>query len=1048
MRAFKELTERISYPAVEREILAYWKEHRIFEQSISSREGMPGFTFYEGPPMANGRPGIHHVMSRTLKDLACRYQTMLGKQVHRKAGWDTHGLPVEIEVEKALGFKHKEDIVRYGVAEFNKKCRESVWKYKADWERMTEQMGYWVDLTRPYVTFENDYIESIWWALQRFYDEGMIYRGHKIQPYCPRCETPLSSHEVSLGYQDVKDQSVYVRMRSTTEPDTSFLVWTTTPWTLISNVAIAVAADVTYVKVEQNGEKLILAEPRLSVLEGEYTILERFPGSALAGREYERLYSYHDVKEKAFYVVTAGFVTTGDGTGIVHIAPAYGEDDNQVGKKYGLPTIHPVNRSGAFGPEVTAFAGRGVREADTDIIRDLKERKILYKKETITHSYPHCWRCKTPLLYYARESWYISTTKYADKMIALNKTINWYPPEVGEGRFGNWLEENKDWALSRDRFWGTPLPIWVCPVCKKQKCVGSVAELREGANVGEPLDLHKPFVDAVTFTCSCGGTMTRTPELIDVWFDSGAMSFAQWHYPFENRERIESGEQYPADFICEGVDQTRGWFYSLHAIGTFLFGKPAYKNLLVNDLILDKDGQKMSKSKGNTVNPFDIIEKYGADATRWYLVTNSPPWRPTMFDEEGVLEVQRKFFGTLVNTYAFFAMYANIDRPDWHEPATPVAERQEIDRWILSELQSLIERYTGHMAVYDVTKAARSISEFTIDQLSNWYVRRNRRRFWKSEMGPDKRAAYQTLYECLDAVVKLMAPFAPFLADEIYRNLNSVTQQDPAESVHLAYMPAADASRIDRALEERMERAQKIVVLVRAMRMKANLKVRQPLRRIILPIADEAGREAVRKMQDIILDEINVKEIEYVHDASGIVRKKAKGNFKALGPKFGKSVQQVAARIKEMTGAEIATMEQHGSVMVTAGESAWTIVPDDVEIMREDIQGWLVETDGALMVALDTTLDDGLLAEGAARELVNRIQNMRKDAGFDIVDRITIVYTTGSALADRLASRQQYIMSETLAEEWVSGTPAGDHTETVELNGESIIIAISRVKRG
>ena len=481
MRAFKELTERISYPAVEREILAYWKEHRIFEQSISSREGKPGFTFYEGPPTANGRPGIHHVMSRTLKDLACRYQTMLGKQVHRKAGWDTHGLPVEIEVEKELGFKHKEDIVRYGVAEFNKKCRESVWRYKADWERMTEQMGYWVDLTRPYVTFENDYIESIWWALKRFFDGGMIYHGHKIQPYCPRCETPLSSHEVSLGYQDVKDQSVYVRMRSTAEPDTSFLVWTTTPWTLISNVAIAVAADVTYVKVEQNGEKLILAEPRLSVLEGEYTILEKFPGSVLAGKEYERLYSYHEVKEKAFYVVTAAFVTTGDGTGIVHIAPAYGEDDNQVGKKYGLPTIHPVNRSGAFGPEVTAFAGRGVREADTDIIRDLKERKILYKKETITHSYPHCWRCKTPLLYYARESWYISTTKYADRMIALNKTINWYPPEVGEGRFGNWLEENKDWALSRDRFWGTPLPIWVCPDCKKQKCVGSVEELREGA---------------------------------------------------------------------------------------------------------------------------------------------------------------------------------------------------------------------------------------------------------------------------------------------------------------------------------------------------------------------------------------------------------------------------------------------------------------------------------------------------------------------------------------------------------------------------------------
>jgi isoleucyl-tRNA synthetase len=1048
MRAFKELTERVSYPAVEQEILAWWKEHRIFEQSISSREGKPGFTFYEGPPTANGRPGIHHVMSRTLKDLACRYQTMRGKQVHRKAGWDTHGLPVEIEVEKELGFKHKEDIVRYGVAEFNKKCRESVWKYKADWERMTEQMGYWVDLTRPYVTFENEYIESIWWALKRFFDEGMIYKGHKIQPYCPRCETPLSSHEVSLGYQDVKDQSVYVRMRLKDEPDTSFLVWTTTPWTLISNVALAVAADVTYVKVEQNGEKLILAEPRLSVLEGEYTVLEKFPGRALVGKEYDRIYNFHPVGAKAFYVVTATFVTTGDGTGIVHMAPAYGEDDNQVAKKYGLPTIHPVNRSGEFGPDVPPFAGKFVRDADTDIIRELKERKVLYKKETITHSYPHCWRCKTPLLYYARESWYISTTKYADKMIALNKTINWYPPEVGEGRFGNWLEENKDWALSRDRFWGTPLPIWVCPDCKKQKCVGSVAELREGKGLAEPLDLHKPFVDNVTFPCSCGGTMTRTPELIDVWFDSGAMSFAQWHYPFENKERIESGEQYPADFICEGVDQTRGWFYSLHAIGTFLFGKPAYKNLLVNDLILDKDGQKMSKSKGNTVNPFDIIGKYGADATRWYLVTNSPPWRPTMFDEEGVLEVQRKFFGTLVNTYAFFAMYANIDQVDWKAAAVPVAERQEIDRWILSELQSLIKRYTGHMEVYDVTKAARSVSEFAIDQLSNWYVRRNRRRFWKSEMGPDKRAAYQTLYECLDTVVKLMAPFAPFLAEEIYRNLNTVAGLDPAESVHLSYLPVADEAKIDAELEERMERAQKIVVLVRAMRMKANLKVRQPLHRIILPIADEAGREAVRKMQDIILDEINVKEIEYVHDASGIVRKKAKGNFKAIGPKFGKSVQQVSARIKEMTGAEIATMEQNGSVQLVSGDQSWTIAVEDVEIMREDIQGWLVETDGGLMVALDTTLDEALVAEGVARELVNRIQNMRKDAGFEITDRIAIVYAAAAALADRLAGQQRYIMTETLAESWVAGSPAGEHTETLELNGEQITIAITRVKRG
>ena len=1048
MTTFKELTERISYPAVEREILAFWKEHKVFGQSISSREGKPGFTFYEGPPTANGRPGIHHVMSRTLKDLVCRYKTMRGYQVHRKAGWDTHGLPVEIEVEKQLGFKHKEDIVRYGVAEFNSKCRESVWKYKVDWELLTEQMGYWVDLTRPYVTFENEYIESIWWALKRYHSDGMIYKGHKIQPYCPRCETPLSSHEVSLGYEDIKDQSVYVRMKSRKHPDTSFLVWTTTPWTLISNVALAVAPDVTYVKVEHHGENLILAEARLSVLEGPYTVLERFAGSALLGEEYERIFSYHPVTQKAFYVVTADFVTTEDGTGIVHMAPAYGEDDNQAGKQYGLPTIHPVNKSGEFGPDVPEFAGKFVRDADADIIRNLRERKILYKKETITHSYPHCWRCRTPLLYYARESWYISTTRYADRMIALNKTINWVPPEVGEGRFGNWLEENKDWALSRDRFWGTPLPIWVCTTCNAQRCVGSIAELREGANVPDPLDLHKPFVDAVTFTCSCGGIMTRTPELIDVWFDSGAMSFAQWHYPFENKELIDSGEQYPADFICEGVDQTRGWFYSLHAIGTYLFNKPAYMNILVNDLILDKDGQKMSKSRKNTVDPFEILSRYGADSTRWYLVTNSPPWRPTMFDEEGVQEVQRRFFGTLVNTYAFFAMYANIDKPAWDTPPVPVAERQEIDRWILSELHSLIKRYVEYMDAYDVTKAARSISEFTIDQLSNWYVRRNRRRFWKSEMGRDKLAAYQTLQECLDTVVKLMAPFAPFLAEEIYRNLNTVTHRDPAESVHLAFMSVADDAVIDRELEERMERAEKIVVLVRAMRMKANLKVRQPLRRIILPIADEQEREGVKKMQEIILDEINVKDIEYVHDASGIVRKKAKPNFKTLGPKFGKAVQQVAGRVKEMNGAEISALEQRGEVILESGGQQWTVAQDDVEILREDIEGWLVEADGGLTVALDTTVDDALLAEGFARELVNRIQNMRKDAGFDVTDRITITYDAQGAAASRVDAQKQYIMSETLAERCVAGTANGDHTATLDVNGVTVVVSIARMKRG
>lgn len=1041
---FKELTEKISYPEVEKEILKFWKENGVFEKSIETRQGNPGFTFFEGPPTANGRPGIHHVMSRTLKDLVCRYKTMRGFQVHRKAGWDTHGLPVEIEVEKQLGFKQKDDIVKYGVAEFNRKCRESVWKYKTDWEVMTEQMGYWVDLSKPYVTFENEYIESIWWALKRFFDEGMIYKGYKIQPYCPRCETPLSSHEVSLGYEDVKDPSVYVKMKLAGQPDTSFLVWTTTPWTLISNVALAVHPDVDYIKVEHKGEKLILAEARASVLEGEYVVVEKMKGSALAGISYERLFNYHSVDKNAHYVVEADFVTTEDGSGIVHMAPAYGEDDYQTARKYDLPTIHPVNKSGEFTAEVTDFAGKFVKEADPLIIQNLKQRGILYRKETITHSYPHCWRCKTPLLYYARESWYISTTKYARRMIDLNKEINWVPTEVGEGRFGNWLEENKDWALSRDRFWGTPLPIWVCGSCKAQKCVGSVEELREGTNVPEPLDLHKPFVDDVTFNCTCGGTMRRTPELIDVWFDSGAMSFAQWHYPFENKELIESGAQYPADFICEGIDQTRGWFYSLHAIGAFLFNKPAYKNVIVNELILDKDGQKMSKSKGNTVDPFATIAKYGADTTRWYLVTTSPPWRPTMFDEEDLADVQRKFFGTLVNTYAFFALYANIDKFTYSGPPVPVAERPEIDRWILSEMNSLTGRYVAHMEAYDVTKAAKAVSEFTIDQLSNWYVRRNRRRFWKGEMSKDKTAAYQTLYECLITLSKLAAPFAPFIAEEVYRNLNSVTRREPHESVHLSMMPEVDARAIDKELEGRMERAQRIVELVRAMRMKSNLKVRQPLKRIILPVAGENERKAVEKMAPVIIEEVNVKAVEFVTDDSGLVKKKAKANFKSIGPKFGKSVKQVAERIKEMTAAEIGMLEKSGAFDLPVNGSTITIGVEDVEIVREDIEGWLVETDGGITVALDTELDESLVAEGFAREFVNRVQNMRKDAGFEVTNRIAVYFRASERLTTALQRYAEYIKAETLAVEFVKEFKQTPYTSLLDVNGEAAEVSIER----
>lgn len=1050
---FKELTDKLSYPEMEKGILKFWKENRIFEKSISTREGKPGFTFYEGPPTANGRPGIHHVMSRALKDLVCRYKTMSGYQVHRKAGWDTHGLPVEIEVEKQLGFKHKDEIVKYGVAEFNKKCRESVWKYKAEWEQMTEQMGYWVDMSKPYITFENDYIESVWWALKRFFDEGMIYKGYKIQPYCPRCETPLSSHEVSLGYKEVRDLSAYVKMKMKGEVNTYFVAWTTQPWTLIPNCALVVHPNLDYVKVEYKGEKLILAESRLSILDGEYVVLEKLKGSKLAGKEYERVFNYHPVKEKGWYVVEGEFVSAEEGSGIVQISPTYGEDDYQTGKKYGLPIIHPVSKSGEFGPEVTDFANTFVKDADPAIVENLKRRGLLLKKEMYHHSYPFCWRCESPLLYYARDSWYIRTTAYAQRMIEINKTINWIPEEVGSGRFGNWLEENKDWALSRDRFWGTPLPIWICQKCGHQRCVGSVEELRKGKNLPQSLDLHKPFVDDITFECEkCKGTMKRTPELIDVWFDSGAMPFAQWHYPFENKKIFENA--YPADYISEGIDQTRGWFYTLHSIGSFLFDKPAYKNCLVNELILDKQGQKMSKSKGNTVDPFQTLGKYGADTTRWYLVTTSPPWRPTMFDEEGLGEVQRKFLGTLVNTYAFFTLYANIDRFTYAEARIPVAERPEIDRWIISSLNSLVRQYVHYMDDYDITKAARGVSEFTLDQLSNWYVRRNRRRFWsktrlveKSEQGKDKTAAYQTLYECLETIARLMAPFAPFLAEELFRNLDATTKRSEAESVHLASTPTVEEEAIDTELEWRMERAEKIVMLVRAMRMKSNLKVRQPLKRIILPITNEKDRAAVKRMEAVILDEINVKAIEYVTDESGIVKKRAKANFKSIGPKFGKSVQAVANRIKELSPEEISELERSGSMPLPVNGTTYTIGQEDVEIIREDIEGWLVESDAGITVALDTELDEALLTEGFAREFVNRVQNMRKEAGFNVTDRITIYYKAGEKPSAMLETMAAYIQNETLAVDFSHAFRSAEYTSGLDINGEVVEVSIERHKQ-
>ncbi len=1028
---FKQNLEKINYPEIEEKILKFWQENKIFEKSISSKDESNSFTFYEGPPTANGKPGIHHVMARTLKDLVCRYKTLQGFRVERKAGWDTHGLPVEIEVEKRIGIKHKSEVLEYGVEKYNQACRDSVFTYLDLWEKMTTRMGYWIDLDSAYITLKNDYIESVWWALKTLFDKGLIYKDYKIVPQDPKSETVLSSHELALGYRETKDPSVYVFFKIKNK-DEYFLVWTTTPWTLISNVALAVGKDVEYVKIKHKDKKIILAKERLSVIDGEYEIVEEIKGKDLEGVEYEQLFGYIKVNgnsvfkdKKAFFVCLGDFVSTEDGSGIVHIAPAFGADDYELSKKYNLPMLQPVTRGGLFTDEVTDFAGQFVKDADKGIIQKMKEEGSLYRKETITHSYPFSWRHENvPVIYYARESWFIRTTSIANRMVELNKTINWQPPEVGSGRFGNWLEENKDWALSRDRFWATPLPIWVNED-GDMIAVGSIEELKNGfveengkrisVRDIENIDLHKPFVDKILFEKN-GKIYKRTPELIDVWFDSGSMPFAQYHYPFENKEWFEK-HSFPADFICEGIDQTRGWFYTLHAIATMLFDNVAFKNIIVNELILDKSGLKMSKSRGNTVDPFVLFDKYGADATRWYLVTNSPPWRPTLFDEEGLVEVQRKFFGTLLNTFSFFALYANIDKFNFEEKLVPYEKRPEIDRWIISKLNSLIVDYEKMMDEYDVTRAARAVSDFTIDHLSNWYVRRCRRRFWKSEMNENKLSAYQTLYECLVVIAKLTSPFAPFISEELYQNLNSVTKKEMFESVHLADFPKP--TYFEKELESKMEIAQKVVYLTRSMRAKNNLKVRQPLLKLMV-VVDKDKRESLGKMKDVILEEVNVKEMVVLKDDSEIVNKSAKANFKAIGPKFGKKVNPVANAIKSFGKNEITTIEKGETVKIQIDGEDIVLSKEDVEIIGSEITGWLVETQEGVTVALDTELNDNLIAEGLAREFVNRIQNMRKDAGFEVIDRIKIKFNGSSKIVEAVKSFNQYISNETLAEQLVN----------------------------
>ncbi len=886
--------------------------------------------------------------------------------------------------------------------------------------------------------------------LKTLFEKGLIYKDYKIVPQDPKSETVLSMAELALGYRETKDPSVYVLFKLK-DKDEYFLVWTTTPWTLISNVALAVGEDVDYVKVLNKEKKIILAKELLSVLDGEYEILEEIKGKELEKIEYEQLLPYVTPNKKAFYVCLGDFVSTDTGSGIVHMAPAFGADDYELSKKYNLPMLQPVDRGGRFTSEVSDFAGQFVKDADKDIIIKLKTEGKLYKKETIVHSYPFSWRNQdVPVIYYARESWFIRTTSVAKRMIELNKTINWQPPEVGSGRFGNWLEENKDWALSRDRFWATPLPIWVSED-GDTFAVGSLDELKKGfiienekripVNEIENIDLHKPFVDKVLFEKN-GKIYKRTPELIDVWFDSGAMPFAQYHYPFENKEWFEK-KAFPADFICEGIDQTRGWFYTMHAIATMLFDNVAYKNLIVNELILDKSGMKMSKSKGNTVDPFVLFDKYGADATRWYLVTNSPPWRPTLFDEEGLVEVQRKFFGTLLNTYSFFALYANIDKFDNKQASVPLDKREEIDRWILSKLNSLVENNIKLMDAYEVTKAARAISDFTIDHLSNWYVRRCRRRFWKSEMNENKLAAYQTLYECLVTISKLIAPFTPFLAEELFQNLNSVTESEKIESVHLTDLP--ERSEIDKQLEQKMEVAQHVVYLVRAIRAKSNLKVRQPLKKLIV-VVDKNMKDALSKMKDVILEEVNIKELEILNDDSTLVHKSAKANFKTIGPKFEKNVKVVAEKIKDFTMAEINLIEQEKTVTININGDNLEISKDDVEILSEQISGWIVESENGITVAVDTELSQELISEGLAREFVNRIQNMRKDAGYQVTDKINITFSGKSDLTFAINSFANYISIETLAQKIENKTElVGGFIQDWKIGADEIKIKIEKV---
>ena len=1030
---FKELRKEKN-SEVEKLISENWQKMDILEKTIENRENSKYFVFYDGPATANGMPGIHHMLAKLLKDVFCKYKTMKGYKVLRKVGWDTHGLPVEVQVEKELGFSGKNDIEKYGIKEFNEKCRESVWKNEKAFKDFTNEMGQFIDLKHPYITYENSYIETEWWILKKFFEEGLIYDGLKIVPYCPRCGTGLASHEVAQGYEEISVNTVTVPFKLKDEENTYLLIWTTTPWTLLANVAACVNPNEEYVKCLSKGYNFIVAKKLANkVLGDDYEVVETYLGKDLEYREYEQFLPILKVNKKAFYITCADYVTMEDGTGIVHIAPAFGQDDYEVGIKYDLPMLNPVDEQGCYkeGP----WKGRLVveKELEIDIIKYLSSQDKLFKKQKMEHNYPHCWRCHTPLVYYSKPSLYIKTTAYQDKIIAANKTVNWYPSYVGEKRFGNWLENMNDWAISRNRYWGTPIPLWRCS-CGHDEMIGSIDELvsKSIEKIDKSIELHRPYVDEIHIKCpECGKEMSRVKDVMDCWFDSGSMPFAQYHYPFENKELFES--QFPADFISEGIDQTRGWFYSLLVISTFVMGKSPYKNVLVNDLILDKYGQKMHKSKGNAVSPFGTIEKYGADPTRWYMLYASPVWTPLKFDEDGIKEVQSKFFNTLKNTYTFFQMYANTDSVDPREFKVAYKDLEEIDKWLISKYNKLVKVVTEALDEYDPNRAVKAINSFVNEELSNWYIRRNRRRFWKSELDNSKKAVYQTTYDVLVGLSLLIAPIASFTAEEIYQNLTG------GESVHLQDYPVFDKKMVNEKIEEKMDLVRDIISLGRNAREEAKIKVRQPISKVIL---DKKSEKTIGDLQSLILEELNVKKIEFTDNLSDYMTFSIKPNFKVCGPIFGSNMGKFTATLNTLSQDEIIKLENNETLKLKVDDKDYDVNKEMVDIRITSKEGFNASNEKSNFIILDTTLTESLINEGIARELISKVQQLRKNKDFNIVDRINIYYEENEKLEKVIEEFMDTIKNETLA---IEITKKDNDGEVLDLNGINVKVDVQKI---